>query len=184
MTKNKARTKKATLGIILALLTGVIVLGFLTLQKIALWTDSNRLVVQNPLQVGLQRPVRVEKRELARPVVQYVSTEGESLEFETDIEKYICEKFGQDCLTALAVAEAESGMREDALNSNDGSPRNVDVGVFQINLKYHEHREGCSLGELTDPYKNVDCAYQIYQEQGFEPWVAYQRGMHLAFLSN
>lgn len=175
--------KKATLGIIFALLTGITVLGFLTLQRIALWTDSNRLVVQNPVNVVLQSPVVVERR-ISKPVVQFVNAEGEGLEFETDIEKYICEKFGEDCLTAIAVARAESGLRADALNSNDGTPRNVDVGIFQINLKFHEKREGCSLGELTDQFKNVDCAYQIYQEQGFNPWVAYQRGMHLAFLSN
>lgn len=178
--KTKLNKKYLLIGTLLVLvtLTGFLLLAQRLVKHFDRYSYSVRL---NPVQVTwlgfVDRQVRI-------PVVQtrYLNPEGEKIEFETDIEKYICEKFGEDCLTAIAVARAESGMRKDALNSNDGSPRNVDVGIFQINLKYHEKREGCSLAELTDQYKNVDCAYTIYKEQGFEPWVAFQRGMHLAFL--
>ena len=86
-------------------------------------------------------------------------------------EKYICDKWGiADCKIALAVAKAESGMREQAFNINTNNT--VDIGIFQIN-SIHFNKEGCSLKEITDAYKNVDCAYQIYKASGWNAWSAF-----------
>ena len=99
---------------------------------------------------------------------------------DTPLKKYICDKFGvYDCKTALAVASAESGLREQAVHINNNNT--IDVGIFQIN-SIHFKQEGCSLKEIIDQYKNVDCAYGIWKVQGWNPWVAFINGNYLGKL--
>ena len=81
---------------------------------------------------------------------------------------------------ALAVSKAENGTRQpDRFNINTNGT--IDIGIFQIN-SVHFKREGCSLAEIVDAYKNVDCAYQIWQEQGWNPWVAFTTNKYLGHL--
>jgi hypothetical protein len=169
------------------LILAVSVVGFAVI-RVALWFDNNKIVFNKPITVVVktQKMVQIQKREAER-IVEYIGqNELDKLIAEAEqpeLAQYICDKWGPvHCPTALAVAKAESGMREDGVNSNDGSPRNIDVGIFQINLKYHGHKPGCSLKELADAYTNVDCAFSLWQEQGWGIWVAYTRNMHLAHL--
>lgn len=90
----------------------------------------------------------------------------------------IC-SYSWDCRTAIAVAKAESGLRCNATNKNrNGS---TDSGVFQINSV---HKAKYAGRNIFDCKTNVEVAYQIWKAQGFEPWVAYKRGLHKKFLNN
>lgn len=94
-------------------------------------------------------------------------------------EEYICYKFGKDCRLALAVSQAENGTRQcDRFGVNTN--KTIDVGIFQINTVHL--KKGWKLADLTECHKNVDYAYEIYQAQGFEPWVAYKNKSYLKFL--
>jgi len=167
---------------ILAFLVTLAIIGIGVLigaNKLARWFDYNTLRVQSPVAVKAQPVVVVSRRVNKTIVVKPENEKVTSKAKDKDLAEYICSK-DWNCEVAVALATAESGMREGSVNLNKG--HSLDVGIFQINLTYHGHRKGCSLKELSDKYKNVDCAYSIYLEQGFEPWVAYTNGMYLAHL--
>lgn len=156
------------------ILAGTLTVGIYTwtgIQSLVEWGATHQFVKQEV--VKLAWPYRIEERKLQ--VVNQIDM-GE-LKLETDIEKYICSKFDPiDCRIALAVARAESGMREDAVNINTNGT--IDIGIYQIN-SVHFGKQGCSLKDVVDQYKNVDCAYSIWLEQGWNPWVAYTSGSYL-----
>ncbi len=86
--------------------------------------------------------------------------------------RLILATFGEDAGTAIAVFRAESGLRCNAVS------RTYDYGVAQINA-VHQWR---FRGDMFDCAENLRVAYQIYQEQGFRPWVAYTNGAYLKYL--
>ena len=146
--------------------------------KINDFFNSHYLQFSRPVVVQLNKPVEIMVREPQIITEKVILDYPE--EIDTPIEIYICEKFGPyDCKTALAVAKAESGMREDAWNANSND--SIDVGIFQIN-SVHFKKQGCSLKELVIAEKNVDCAYQLWQNSGWSPWVAFNSGSFKAHL--
>lgn len=145
--------------------------------KINDWFNTHFIRFQSPIVLKLQKPVEVEKRSKK---IEYIIKYAESLpKPETPLEEYICKKFGSDCQIAIAIARAESGMREDAWNIN--SNRTLDLGIFQIN-SVHWEKEGCSPKELFDARKNVDCAYKIYKSSGWGAWTVAKNGAFVKFL--
>ena len=110
---------------------------------------------------------------------------------DTPIEQYICEKWGvYDCKLAIAVAKAEGLIYKDgelvvdAVNINTNNT--IDIGIFQINTVHFKKAE-CKLKDMVDPYKNVDCAYNIWdgadkvmgnKKGGFGAWVAFNTGRY------
>lgn len=176
---NRATKVKISVTALLAMLFGVFCL------LVALWSNHNKVTTHKPvlITVKFQKPITIEPREPLK-VVEYV---GE-IELNQMVEKspnppiaeYICEKFGPvQCPTALAVAKAESGMSADRYNFNNNGT--LDYGVFQIN-SVHWSREGCSMEDLVDPYKNVDCAHKLWKEQGWQIWAVVNNGSYLAHL--
>lgn len=123
----------------------------------------------------IKRPVVTDRKPLQvlSPIVQQVVSEINYDELNS-IEKMICDKWGlYDCKVAIAIAKSESGLREQAWNANNNGT--LDLGVFQVN-SVHWDKDGCSMKELLDAKKNIDCAYSIYEAQGWHPWVVYQTG--------
>ena len=90
------------------------------------------------------------------------------------VEGQICRVFGRDCKIALAISLAENGTRKCDRVSSTG-----DVGIFQINYKYHGNK-----GNLFDCKDNIRVAFAIYQESGWRSWVAYRNKSYLKFLTN
>lgn len=140
--------------------------------------DKHYFEFNKPVTVNLEAPIQLKTREQkkaeVREVVKVIESIPEYEGLETDIERYICEKFGPyDCKVAISVARAESGLREDAYNYNTNGT--LDIGIFQVN-EVHWDKEGCSPAELFDAKKNVDCSYKIWEAQGWTPWVAYNTG--------
>src|SRR3990167_3754679 len=175
--KNLLKSKRKD-GIKVKLIVGTVATVFTfiligtAILKINKWSISHRIVARAPVEVRLQKPITVED------IVPEVIVEKYVLDFpepiDTPLEKYICEKFGAyDCKTALAVFTAESGLREDAMHINTNNT--IDYGIAQIN-SVHFDKPGCSMKELVDQYKNVDCAYTIWLDQGFNPWVGFTNG--------
>lgn len=154
----------------------IVLIGIVTLLNIINnFFEEHRFQFNRPIEVVLKAPIEIVKRDKPKTQIVEIVKELDLPEGPSGpIEEYICEKWGPyDCKVAVAVARAESGMREDAVGINTN--KTIDVGIFQINT-VHFKKDGCNLKDLVDPYKNVDCAYQIYSEQGWTPWVAFNTG--------
>lgn len=176
---------KATFGLktkLFALFGSVILLlGFTysIFRGVSAWFDTHTMQFNKVVNLELKRPVEVKERQVEiREIVRVINEIPHPDNLETDTEKYIYEVFGiENYKIAIAIARAESGLRDDAIGINPGS---VDIGVFQINST-HFKQEGCSLAEVATIQGNIDCAYQIYQASGWNPWVVFQSG---AFTNN
>ena len=90
---------------------------------------------------------------------------------------------GQDLVTAVAVAMAESSGNPDALGDigiGQGS-----FGLWQISSKYYPEF-GPDFTTLYDPQTNANAAFQVYQAAGnsFSPWSTFKSGSYQSFLSS
>jgi len=143
------------------------------------------LIVQATYTVSFRTPLRVR---LQWPVVIAARTSANTTGADqpkrplTAYQQYACNKFGTACRTALAVQRAENPRGECEIYhyNSDGT---LDWGYFQINT-VHLKRAGVNLRGLLDCKANIDFAYQLYTEQGFEPWTTYRDGAYLEFLNN
>ena len=99
----------------------------------------------------------------------------------TAYQQYACNKFGSACRIALAIQRAENP-REACEIYHYNSDGTLDWGYFQINT-VHLKRPGVNLRELLDCRANIDFAYQLYTERGFEPWTTYRNGAYRQFLA-
>jgi len=146
-------------------LSTLAILGFLIVicvvaVRVALWFDDNKVVVKSPVVIKTQKMITVEKRvtQVINPIVMINYPE----DVKTDIEKYICDKWGiADCKMAIAVAKAESGLKCDALNINTNNT--VDMGIFQLNSTHLKKGGEWTLTNMGDCYKNVDLAYELWK---------------------
>jgi hypothetical protein len=172
---NKGINRKTKVAGILTILLFVFIGLFQLGIKIAEWFDGHKIIRQQVIQLQVQAPLRIETRETQ--VVEIVQVIKQIPEYDelTDIEKYICDVWGPaDCKIAVAVARAESGLREDAVNiwNSNGT---YDTGIFQVN-SIHQSKEGCSLKDLVDAKKNIDCAKKIHDASGWNAWSAFNSG--------
>ena len=90
---------------------------------------------------------------------------------------------GQDLVTAVAVAMAESSGNPDALGDigiGQGS-----FGLWQISSKYHPEF-GPDFTTLYDPQTNANAAFQVYQAAGnsFSSWSTFKSGSYQSFRSS
>ena len=171
----KPLEKKTHTWLYVKLIISLIVLGglFYLFTLINAWFNTHYFEFKAPVAVNFYQPIAIRKRLplIQRIVLQYPN------EIDTPIKKYICDIFGTyDCKTALAIVDAESGFREEAIHINTNNT--IDVGLFQIN-SVHFKQEGCSLKEVVDQYKNVDCAYSIFKASGWTPWTTFNNNSYL-----
>jgi hypothetical protein len=136
--------------------------------------------------VSLQSPMRIQVRS---PLVfaprrsPEISGEAQADQFGRRLsayQQYACNKFGSACRTALAVQRAENA-RGDCEIFHYNSDGTLDWGYFQINT-VHLKRPGVNLRDLLDCKANIDFAYQLYTERGFDPWSTYKNGAYQKFL--
>jgi hypothetical protein len=136
------------------------------------------VTLRSPLRVRLQWPIVLAPR----------ASEEESRQAQADqfghrlsaFQQYACNKFGSACRVALAVQRAENP-RGDCEIYHYNSDGTLDWGYFQINT-VHLKRAGVNLRGLLDCRANIDFAYQLYTERGFEPWTTYRDGTYRQFL--
>jgi Transglycosylase SLT domain len=82
-----------------------------------------------------------------------------------EIQAKICQVFTSNCQEALIIAKNESGFRPWAVSKTN------DYGVFQINCRWQKRRVGGDCNKFLDVDTNIRIAKQIYNEQGWNPWV-------------
>jgi len=99
----------------------------------------------------------------------------------TPYQRYTCEKFGQACSVALAIQYAENPKGACEIYHYNSSNGTLDWGYFQINT-VHLMKPGLNLRDLLDCKANIDYAYELYRQQGFEPWSTYVQGTYRKFL--
>ena len=146
-------------------------------ENCLLWISSKDFTKHKVVKIELNWPITWTNRKVK--VIELIHSLPEIKNL-TPIQKYICDKFGTwNCQIALAVARAESGFRAEAFNINNNNT--IDVGIFQIN-SVHFKQPGCSLSEVIDPYKNVDCAYSIWQSSGWGAWSTVNNNSYLQFV--
>ena len=135
---------------------------------------------QSPLRVRWQWPLVIAPRTSGEETAEAQADQfGHRL---TAYQQYACNKFGSVCRIALAVQRAENprGACEIYHYNSDGT---LDWGYFQINT-VHLKRPGLNLRDLLDCKANIDFAFQLYRERGFEPWTTYTSGAYRQYLRN
>lgn len=80
------------------------------------------------------------------------------------IQEQICAVFKEDCADAIKIFSCESGLRANAQGKNKNG--STDTGIAQINSVH-------SIPEtyLKNEKINILVAKQIYDRQGWRPWV-------------
>ena len=138
------------------------------------------LSVQSPIRMRLQWPLVLATR--ASEEDTWGAQEDQFGHRLTAYQQYACNKFGPACRVALAVQRAENprGACEIYHYNSDGT---LDWGYFQINT-VHLKRAGVNLRDLLDCKANIDFAYVLYRERGFEPWTTYTSGSYRKYLRN
>jgi hypothetical protein len=162
-------------------LAGIVLLVAVTATfAVLILTDRYTLSLQSPIRIHFQWPFVVAAKAAGGDAVGAQADQfGHHL---TAYQQYACNKFGSECRIALAIQRAENprGACEIYHYNSDGT---LDWGYFQINT-VHLTRPGLNLRDLLDCRANIDFAYQLYTERGFQPWSTYNNGAYRKFLRN
>ncbi len=152
--------------------------AFVGVVSVAILTEYT-VSLRSPMLLDWQWPVVFAPRTSEETIGAQADQFGHRL---TAFQQYACNKFGSACRVALAVQRAENprGDCEIYHYNTDGT---LDWGYFQINT-VHLKRAGVNLRGLLDCRANIDFAYQLYTERGFEPWTTYRDGAYRKFLRN
>jgi hypothetical protein len=138
------------------------------------------ITLRSPLRVGFQWPILFVPR-----TSHDDANDAQADQFGRRLmayQQYACNKFGSACRVALAIQRAENP-RGDCEIYHYNSDGTLDWGYFQINT-VHLKRAGVNLRGLLDCRANIDFAYQLYTERGFEPWTTFRSGEYRRFLRN
>ena len=147
----------------------IIVLSIVGLYKANSFFDSKILVFKAPAEIKFNAPISIAEREKEVTVQVIQITDGLPL---TEDEKYLCQKFGDECKTALEVQRRENptGDCEIFHVNNNGS---VDFGFMQVNTIHLG--EDVKISQLVDCKENIDVAYKIWEKSGWKAWTAYSK---------
>jgi hypothetical protein len=93
---------------------------------------------------------------------------------------------GDDLITAVAIALAESGGQTGAYNPEITANTPLgqgSVGLWQIYQKAHPEFTGM---DLHDPQVNANAAYSVYRQAGFSfhPWSTFKNNAYLTYLND
>ena len=167
--------------IYLWLVVGVLAVFSYALKLANEWWEVNRFEFHKLIQVKIQKPITIEKRRPITIVSPLADVIDEPVVFKdlTETEQMILDTFGlENYKIARAIAKAESGLRCDAMHVN--SNNTVDYGLFQLN-SLHWKRFG-GLEKLVTCEQQIKAAYELYLEQGWNPWVVYNTGRFIGEL--
>ena len=146
---------------------------------VVVFQSQYTVTLQSPVRLHWQWPLVIAPRTSPEDGAAQADQFGRRL---TAYQQYACNKFGTACRIALAVQRAENprGTCEIYHYNSDGT---LDWGYFQINT-VHLKRAGVNLRDLLDCRANIDFAYKLYTERGFEPWSTFKSGIYRQFLRN
>jgi hypothetical protein len=156
-------------GLVVAMIAGI---AFVVVR------DRYSFTLQSPVRIHFQWPLVIAAKAAGDDGIgAQADQSGRRL---TAYQQYACNKFGSACRVALAIQRAENprGACEIYHYNSDGT---LDWGYFQINT-VHLTRVGLNLRDLLDCRANIDFAFQLYQERGFQPWSTYNNGAYKKYL--
>ena len=160
------------LGGVVLLVAVIVTFGFLILR------DRYTFSLQSPVGIHFQWPLVVAAKTASEDAMEAQADQfGHRL---TAYQQYACNKFGSACRVALAIQRAENP-RGDCEIYHYNTNGTLDWGYFQINTD-HLQRPGVNLHDLLDCKANIDFAYQLYVERGFDAWSTYKSGAYLQHL--
>jgi len=139
------------------------------------WFDANRFEFHKPIEIKIQKPITIEQRQPLTIINPLAEIMKEPVAFKdlTEVEQMILDTFGiENYKIARAIAKSESGMRCNALHVN--SNNTVDYGLYQLNSTHWDRFGG--LENLVTCEQQVKSAYELFLEQGWEPWVVFKTG--------
>lgn len=115
-----------------------------------------------------------------KPSVEVISTPTPP----PTIEEMILNTFGDEGETALAVAMAESTMRDEKCHIDE---KEYSCGLFQINLRAHYDKvPGDNFEEkaewLSAPKNNIKIAKKIFDKSYWYPWTMWLNGVYKNYL--
>lgn len=92
---------------------------------------------------------------------------------------------GNDLVTAVAVALAESGGNPNALGDTMIGSGTGSFGLWQINADAHPEY-GPDFTQLYDPQTNANAAYAVYSAAGdsFTPWTTFKTGSYSGYVAS
>lgn len=103
-----------------------------------------------------------------------IETKGETITTHTDDTETIVREYFRDIPVMAQVARCESTFRHTLADGSvlRGRVDNDDLGVMQINLRYHA-TQAEELGiDLYDIEGNLAYARYLYEKKGTQPWNA------------
>lgn len=156
----------------------VLLVAVIATFAVLILRDRYTLSLQSPVRIHWQWPFVVAAKVPGGDAIEAQADQfGHHL---TAYQQYACNKFGAECRIALAIQRAENprGACEIYHYNTDGT---LDWGYFQINT-VHLTRPGLNLRDLLNCRTNIDFAYQLYRERGFQPWSTYNNGAYRKFL--
>jgi len=167
----RPRISARLLGLVLLSAAGIGVAG-------VIFQAQYTVMLRSPVRIRFQWPLVVAPR--ISPEEAGAAQADQLGHRLTAYQQYACNKFGSACRIALAVQRAENprGACEIYHYNSDGT---LDWGYFQINT-VHLKRAGVNLRDLLDCKANIDFAYKLYTERGFEPWSTFNSGAYRQFL--
>ena len=101
----------------------------------------------------------------------YSTTTQTLISSSKDVESYVREQYADEPIL-VDIARCESTFRQYGSDGNimRGKVNNADVGVMQINEKYHAEK-ALELGlDIYTVQGNVAYAKYLYEKSGAEPW--------------
>ena len=137
--------------------------------------STYQVKAQNPVHIALATPILIARRQVVVNEMVMADPNNSPLD---PIQQYICNKFGNQCKTALAIARAESNDNCNEINVNTNGT--VDFGIFMEN-SVHLNRQ-FTLADLSTCERMVDRAYDLYKQTGWAAWSSYQSGAYKKFL--
>jgi len=178
--KGHAKRNLIITGVLITLIL-ILIGGFILVRKVNSFFDKHYIQFNKIVTVEVKKPMVIKDREVpTKEIVRVMEEIPSPVDLVTEPEKYIYEKFGiENYKIAIAIARAESGMREDAININSNGT--IDLGIFQIN-SVHFKKDICALKNVVTYKGNIDCAYEIYKDSSWNPWVAFTNGSFISKL--
>jgi len=184
-TTNRRSWKLGAAGLLLAIAAAAI--GTYQVNK---FFETHRIVFQSPVRVRIQTPVYVARREKPAPEIREVQAAQHTSPLTAE-QQYLCDKFGPNCKTMLAIQRAENKSGScDAINWSN-KDQSLDIGYLQINTLWI-NKQIFKPAQLFDCKTNIDAGYEIFKRwggekdpaKGFGAWTTFNNGDYKKYLIN
>jgi len=128
-------------------------------------------VQASTIKTSVEQTTNIESTSIAKNSAQTTSADTRAME------AYLRKQFGDQDAILVDIARCESNLHQFDSSGNiiRGVVNSADIGVMQINERYHDET-AAKLGlDLHTVEGNVAYAKHLYEEQGTAPWKSSQK---------